>query len=190
MGRRGGGGKRLLTKVKQDLATIINYRLSDPRLKLVSITRVELFQDNLFANVHYSVLGEAAEQRKVQRALEDARGRIQGLLGRSLKTRNTPKLTFVYDPGLAAGARVGAILTQLQREWAERDGASSEGADADGADDDAEAGGDELDGADPEDSEDPEEDAAAELSGPADEPDPTSEDGVAGAGRRSAEGGA
>jgi ribosome-binding factor A len=115
MAREGETG-RLEERVKQDLAIIINYRLADPRLRMVSITRVELMQDNQFGRVHYSVLGEGSAQRMVQRALEHARGRIQGLLARNLKTRHTPRLSFVYDPGLARSARIGEIFSQLERE--------------------------------------------------------------------------
>ncbi len=111
--------KKLEEKVRQDLAHIINYELSDPRLGMVSVTRVELLQQCQFGTVYYSVLGDEKERRKVQAALEHARGHIQGKLGKRLTTRHTPKLTFSFDPGLGQSIRISALFNQLEEERAE-----------------------------------------------------------------------
>ncbi len=111
--------KKLQEKVRQDLAQIINYQLNDPRLRMVSVTRVELLQQNQFGTVHWSALGEEGERSKIQKALEHAAGYIQNQLGRRLTTRHTPRLTFVFDPGLAQAIRIGALFNQLEQERAE-----------------------------------------------------------------------
>ncbi len=139
-GKARGPDKRLEERVRQDLATIINYKLNDPRISMVTITKVELLQDNTFGRVFYSAIATDVQRRTLHRALVQARGRIQELLGRTLSTRHTPKLSFFHDPGIEKSVRIGQILRRLEDER-EPPPAGEVGAVLDDGDGDGPAGG-------------------------------------------------
>lgn len=88
--------RRVDTALRQVLAEAIARDLSDPRLGFVTITHVEATQDVREAKVYFTTL-RGSERRGSQEALESARGLLQSRLGRELRTRQTPQLTFHYD---------------------------------------------------------------------------------------------
>jgi ribosome-binding factor A len=104
-------------------------RLSDPRLGLVTITGVDVTADLRQATVYYSALGRAdkrgtgvvpelePEQRvATQAALEAAAPRLRASLGRQVRLKCTPELTFRQDPSIDAGNRIEAIIRDLHRD--------------------------------------------------------------------------
>ena len=93
-------------------------RLNDPRLGLVTVTGVDVSADLRQATVYYSALGraekrgtgvvpelEAPEQRvATQAALEAAAPHLRAALGRQVRLKYTPELTFREDPAIVQGA--------------------------------------------------------------------------------------
>ncbi len=96
-------------------------RLSDhdERLLLVTVTAVVSEPDLRHATVFLSSLGEAARE-----GLEQQRFRLQGAIGRQVRLKRTPQLTFRADPGVAEGERVEEILRRLERPGAGADAGS------------------------------------------------------------------
>ena len=113
--------KRLEKVILHTVAPEVSHGLRDPRLQFVTVTRIRLSSDLSVARVNWSILGGEADRNKAQRALEDARGRLQGKIGRSMQTRVLPRLEFYYDESLEKAARVGEILDKLARERAENE---------------------------------------------------------------------
>jgi ribosome-binding factor A len=90
-------------------------RMSDPRLELVTLTGVDVTRDLAFAKVYYSTMAAAAAHEgavddDAEQALRAAAPHLRGLVGRQLRIRQVPKLTFVPDPGILAGQRIEEIL--------------------------------------------------------------------------------
>ena len=103
-------------------------KLNDPRLGLVTVTGVDVNADLRQATVYYSALGRAdkrgtgvvpelePEQRvATQAALEAAAPHVRSSLGRQVRLKYTPELTFRQDPSIAAGDRIEAIIRDLHR---------------------------------------------------------------------------
>ena len=93
---------RRLEKVKgvieQEISKIILYRLQDPRINLVTVTRVEPSPDLRMAKVYVSIpCDESSSQQKTLDALRHAKGFIQSEMALNLKLKNTPSLTFYLD---------------------------------------------------------------------------------------------
>lgn len=81
----------------------------DDRLGLLTVTAVEPDPDFRHATVLLaSVSDEAAG------ALESHRHRLQAAIGRQVRLKHTPQLTFEADPAIAAGSRVEAVLQELR----------------------------------------------------------------------------
>ena len=88
--------RRVDTALRQVVAEAIARDLSDPRLGFVTITHVESTQDVREAKVYFTCL-HRRERDGARAALESARGVLQARVGRELRTRQTPQLTFIYD---------------------------------------------------------------------------------------------
>lgn len=108
---------RLEARIRERVAYCLEFELNDPRVTFATVTRVELTNDLSAAKVYYSVMGTAADQRTCQRALESATGFVRRQLGRVLKTRTIPKLSWFYDDSVRHAAEMDLKI----REALERD---------------------------------------------------------------------
>ena len=106
--------QRLAHQLQQEIATIIHLELKDPRLGFVTITRVELSKDLRHAKVLFSCLGEEAERRRSQEALDHSVRFVHGMLKKRLRLRIIPQLQFRYDESIAGALELSRMLDQLQ----------------------------------------------------------------------------
>ena len=90
---------RLAHQLQQEIATIIQQELKDPRLGFVTITRVELSSDLAHAKVFYSCLGTPEERTRSDEALEHSVRFIHGLLKKRLRLKNR-EAAIVWLPQL------------------------------------------------------------------------------------------
>lgn len=144
MGRR---PERLGEAIREEVARMIVFELKDPRLGLVTVTRVEVTADLSHARVHVGVLGDERERRKSLEGLQRASGFVRHELARRLGIRQVPEIDFRYDKGLDATDRVARLLDEERAASAAAaaaegggsvdDAGRAEGADPDG---DGEAG--------------------------------------------------
>jgi ribosome-binding factor A len=94
-------------------------RLSDPRLEMVTLTGAEVSTDLAYATLYYSALDitggvQSDEQVKATGAvLHKATPHLRRVLGRQVRWRNTPALTFKVDPSVAAGQRIEELLRDI-----------------------------------------------------------------------------
>ena len=114
--------KRLEQAILQTVGPAISQSLADPRLSMITVTRIRLSRDLSIARVNWSCLGSDADRSKAQHALEDARGMLQGMVANRLRTRVTPHLEFHFDESMEKAARVSEILGQIAQERREREG--------------------------------------------------------------------
>jgi len=117
--------ERLEHLILETVAPLISHGLSDPRLAMVTVTRVRLSPDLSLARVNWSTIGDTAARSKAAHALDDARGYLTASVARSMRTRTTPRLEFHYDESIEKATRVSAILAELARERAEREAADA-----------------------------------------------------------------
>jgi len=107
-------------------------RLSDPRLELVTLTGVKVTRDLAYATVYYSTLGAttAATSPSFEvhagDALRSAAPHLRGLVGRQMRIRQVPRLTFELDPGILAGQRIEEILRGIHHDAEPQDEAEAD----------------------------------------------------------------
>jgi len=116
---------RLNEVVRETLAEDLE-RSDDPRLELVTITGVEVSSDLHHATVFYTGLGgkddgwnptpERAEE--MHAALVHAAPRFRSALGREVRMKYTPRLTFVLDPSIAEGQKIESIIRSIHEREA------------------------------------------------------------------------
>lgn len=116
---------RLQEQIKQRLAEVLQREIADPRLGLVTITRIELDAEFTICKAYWSVIaptatGEQKARRDSQEVLDRARGFVQREVGKALHTRTIPHLEFVHDEGIAGAIRVNTLLKDLAAEQAKK----------------------------------------------------------------------
>jgi ribosome-binding factor A len=107
---------RIEELLRRELSNIILYEMKDPRPGFITLTRVELSEDQRSAKVRLTVRGSEDEVKETFRVLEHARGYVQGLIGKRLDLRYTPVLTFMEDKEVLQAMRVEKLIDQARRE--------------------------------------------------------------------------
>lgn len=111
--RRNRPGYPRTARVNQVLREVVAEEVErlgdrDPRLELVTVTGVTCDPDLRHATVWLSSLSETAAA-----ALAEDRVALQAAIGRQVRLKRTPQLTFAADPAVASGSRVEDILRTL-----------------------------------------------------------------------------
>tara|TARA_R110002096_G_scaffold136019_3_gene288289 strand:- start:948 stop:1514 length:567 start_codon:yes stop_codon:yes gene_type:complete len=108
---------RLKQQIKQRLAQVLQRDLADPKLGMVTITRIELDTEFTHCKAYWSVLAgsdqEEQAKRDSSRVLARARGFCQREMARVLHTRTVPHLEFLFDEGIGAAIRMNKLLHEL-----------------------------------------------------------------------------
>lgn len=109
---------RVKKAMTRELSDIIAQDVKEPALdnQIISITDIDLSRDFAVGKVYLSVLGSNSNPQQVADALQSAAHKIQSILGRRLKLKNTTKLSFFLDNSLERGSRVQQLLKKLSDE--------------------------------------------------------------------------
>ncbi len=99
--------------VREQVATTILFGLKDPRVKNVTVTRVEVSPDLRSAKVYVSVMGDEKTQKLTLRGLESARGFLQAKLAERVQIRYTPVLHFQLDQGVKRSIEASRLLREV-----------------------------------------------------------------------------
>jgi ribosome-binding factor A len=105
-------GRRIADQIQRELSEIIRMELKDPRVGLITITDVEVTQDNEHAKVFFTSLGEPVQQEAAERALNHAAGFLRSSLAKVMKLRTVPQLRFNYDVSVERGMRLSNLIDE------------------------------------------------------------------------------
>ena len=93
---------------------IVSGEIKNPKLsRFASISDISLSRDNAYATLYVSCLEDGRLENSVA-ALQSAAGFIQARLAKVMKTKNTPRLSFVGDTTDRDAARIDALLESLK----------------------------------------------------------------------------
>lgn len=101
---------RVAQQIQRELAELVRLEISDPRVKLVTITGVEVANDYSHAKIFFTRLDGKHEE--AQQGLERAGGYLRSQLARSLKLRIMPQLHFVFDASVERGSSLSQLIDQ------------------------------------------------------------------------------
>jgi ribosome-binding factor A len=102
--------------VRQVLAEAITREVRDPRVGLVTVTRVMVSGDLSHAQVLIMAPGDEDARLRALEGLKSAAGFLRTRIAKALATRTIPELHFELDRGLEHAARINAMLADLKRE--------------------------------------------------------------------------
>ena len=107
---------RVSDQIRMEIADILMRRVKDPRVGFVTVTAVDVTADLKQAWVYVTVLQQGAQEAETLDALSRAEGFIKGELGRRLKLRYVPALTFVKDTSVDRVTRVMTLLDDIKKD--------------------------------------------------------------------------
>ncbi len=87
-------------------------RLSDPRLRGVTVVEVRASKDTAVADVFVQLHGNQKVKTKSMAGLEAARSVLQGAINAELSFRNTPILRFINDESIDRANRIDNLLRE------------------------------------------------------------------------------
>lgn len=103
---------RVAEVIREVAAETILFKMQDPRVRGVTVTRVEVPSDLQTAKIYVSVMGSDADVEQCLFGLNRSAGYIQRHLADRLKLRYTPALSFHLDKGLRNSQEVRKLLKE------------------------------------------------------------------------------
>lgn len=89
------------------------FKLSDPRLRGVEITRVRLTPDLGTARVSFH-LSSKERQGEALKGLTSAKGYMKRLIADAVELKFMPEIEFFYDDGVDATERIDELLRSVR----------------------------------------------------------------------------
>jgi ribosome-binding factor A len=108
----------------REIATIVNFGMQDPRMRMITITKVEPAPDFKTAKVYFSMLADEKERGEALKALQDARNFVRAQLRVRMKSlRYIPELAFKFDQSIEGAVRISKLIDRVAEERAEAEAA-------------------------------------------------------------------
>ncbi|WP_303249269.1 30S ribosome-binding factor RbfA [uncultured Slackia sp.] len=108
--KQSNANRKVNEQAREILASILLFEVSDPRLRLVTITGCEVSFDRSVCNVFYTTEPDRYEDAAAGFAA--AAGRIRSLMGKGLSWRVTPELRFILDPSVDEAEKITDALAR------------------------------------------------------------------------------
>ena len=108
--KQSNANRKVNEQAREILASILLFEVSDPRLRLVTITGCEVSFERSVCNVFYTTEPERYEDAAA--GFSSAGGRIRSLMGKGLSWRVTPELRFHLDPSVDEAEKITDALAR------------------------------------------------------------------------------
>ncbi len=113
--------ERVGEQLRSEISRLLQAEVTDPRIGLVTLMRVEVSADLCSANVYWSSLSQdsevdADEAEEVREGLESAKGFLRRRLAEELPLRRVPEINFRHDVSIELGSRTLEILNEIDNE--------------------------------------------------------------------------
>ena len=108
--------ERLGEALREEIETIVEGELGDPRIGLVNVSSVELAEDSRSARIMVVVEGDEAEAERTMEGLSAAVGYIRREIAERLHLRRAPELVFQLDRSERYHARVDELLKRTRKK--------------------------------------------------------------------------
>jgi len=108
--------ERLGEALREEIETMVEGELGDPRIGLVSVSKVEMAEDSRSARVYVEVEGDDAEANRTLEGLAGAVGFIRHELAERLHLRRAPELFFHLDRSEKYESRINELLSRARKK--------------------------------------------------------------------------
>jgi ribosome-binding factor A len=106
---------RLSEALREEIETILEGELADPRIGLASVSEVQMAEDARSARVMVAVAGDDEEAERTLEGLEAAKNFVRHELAERLRLRRPPELFFQLDRSEQLESRVEELLARAKK---------------------------------------------------------------------------
>ena len=107
--------EKLQELIKQEMSKMLLREIKDPRIGFVTVTGVEMTGDLREAKIFVSIMGS-----------EEQVGFIRREIGKRIRLRFTPEISFAPDKSLDYSEHIQKILLEINRTEKERESDASD----------------------------------------------------------------
>ena len=108
--------EKLQELIKQEVGKILLMDIKDSRIGFVPVTGVEMTGDLREAKIYVSIMGNDEQIKSSLEGLQSALGYIRREIGRRIKIRFTPEISFALDKSLDYSEHIQKLLLQIEQE--------------------------------------------------------------------------
>lgn len=105
-------------RIKNAINSILRREISDPRLSLCTVTRVDLNPDYSVAEVYWDTF-DSSKRGDIKEAIDGLTGKMRSLLAKKLEVRHTPVITFIYDSQFEDEMNITKLLNKANSDESE-----------------------------------------------------------------------
>ena len=98
--------------IRQVIGMAILTEIQDPRVRDVTVVRVEVSGDMQTAKVYVSVMGDETKQNLCLKGLKSCTGFLQSKIAKRIDSRYVPHVQFVLDQGVKNQLLVTKMLEE------------------------------------------------------------------------------
>ena len=107
--------QRVRELLKREIGEVIRRELPVAEAGLININDVMVSADLHSALVYVGIFGTPEQKKHGAALLQKEQKRIQGLVGKAVVLKYTPRLRFIVDDSIERGNRVLEILEELDK---------------------------------------------------------------------------
>jgi len=107
--------QRVSELIRETVGDILT-KLKDPRIGFITVTGVKVTADLEIAKVFFTTMSEGEEREEVLKGMNSATGFVRKELGKEIRLKKTPKITFYIDENLEKGNKVMKLLDKIHNE--------------------------------------------------------------------------
>lgn len=108
--------ERMSEALREEIETILEGELGDPRIGLVNVSEVQLAEDGRSARVLVAVQGDEQEAERNMKGLLNATAFIRHQLAERLQLRHPPELFFQLDRSQEYESRIDQLLKRTKKK--------------------------------------------------------------------------
>ena len=124
--------EKLQELIKQETGKMLLNDIKDPRIGFVTVTDVEMTGDLREAKIFVSVMGDTEQVKNSLEGLKSALGFVRREIGKRIRLRFTPEISFALDTSLDYGDHIQKLLLQVEGDLGNADNAQTGGAENSG----------------------------------------------------------
>jgi ribosome-binding factor A len=107
--------ERLSEALREEIETILEGELADPRIGLASVSGLQMAEDGKSARVLVAVSGDDEEAERTLAGLNAAKNFVRHELAERLRLRRAPELFFQIDRSEQLESRVEELLARTKK---------------------------------------------------------------------------
>ncbi len=109
--------ERVSEDIKREIISVMR-ELKDPRVagKLLTVVRVDVSGDLSYVKVYVSSLDGLDSAKEAVKGLKSAQGYIKNRIGKALRLRKLPEISFTADNSVEHGIKIAKIIKDTHNE--------------------------------------------------------------------------